>query len=636
MTLTWQFDIRNVDDDIGWNNATITSFRNNKLKSLTCEILQNSMDNPDGSGKPVRISFQEKHIPATKFPDLDGLESHILACAEPKTLTRQLQDSQKEIKTATEVVKAEKIVVLEVSDYNTSGMEGPDEKGKPFHSYIKTEGNQSGGENRGGSHGHGKAAPLAMSQLRTILVSTAWTAKNGSLKKLFQGRATLTTHQLGSKNFDFKGYLGAPDFKALQSLPKKYSWLEREEQSGTTIRLLGWSSPKFWSEVVVGYAISIYFAAILRGRLEIDVGKYHLNRDTIHSFLSNDDFMTKVERMDTNCLKELKLAQWFMQCMDENHSGVINEDKQLNVLGMCRIKLIVDDDAPKKFGILRNDILITSSLSTYYQRHPATIKNYVGLAECLDKKGFNFLRRMEPPQHNDFLIDMLDESDRKRGGDALYHLGQGLRGAVKKYATVEVEEGASVSWLAPYFGDIAGDGRQIDETEDIDPSGKFLFTPKPKAPPPPKILWDIEVPKAEEEEEDQDEEELDEDVEIDENDPKPRPPKPTPPDPDPKDEPTEIITKMSRVENLGEHTRFIAKSENEGVLVIRAMEEGSYKVELFEVGADTNEPLTDIKLENSLRNGGQLFLQLNKGVNRVKLKLDRKLLGGVKTILSRA
>ena len=69
----------------------------------------------------------------------------------------------KEIQRATDLLKEEKIKVLKISDSNTTGLIGPDEKGSIFHAYMKTEGTSVSGNSRGGSHGHGKAAPLGLS-----------------------------------------------------------------------------------------------------------------------------------------------------------------------------------------------------------------------------------------------------------------------------------------------------------------------------------------------------------------------------------------------------------------------------------------------------------------------------------------
>lgn len=629
--MNWQFDTRGVDDDIGWNNALITSFKNNRLKSLTCEILQNSLDNPGDDTTPVRVVFKEKTIKKDKFPDIEGLTSHIKACATEQSLETQNDDSKAEIQKALSVISDESIKVLEIADYNTTGMPGPDEKTKPFHSYIKTEGNASGGNHRGGSHGHGKAAPLSLSYLRTIFVSTAWVDEAGNLKKLFQGRATLKSHQLVSRNYDFKGYLGDKNFRAVSHIERKYAWLEREDKSGTTIRLMGWMAPSVWQELVIGYAIAIYFSAILRNELELEVGNYKLNKDTFQNYLNDEEFLARVKKWDENCAEEIDLARWFTKCLDAENDEVKNEEKQIHQLGLCDIKLLIDEQtpAPRKFGILRNNILITSSLSTFYKRHPSNIKAYVGLVECLDDDGYELLRRMEPPQHNDFTADMLQEADKETGKKALRNLGNGLKDVLRKYAEMEIATGSQVAWMADFFGDPAGDGEELDENEDIDPSGALVFTPKPKSPPPPKVLWDVEVQEPEPEPA--------RPVGPDPGpNPKPKPPTPTP-QPDDPDEPENntIVQRMQTPTNDTDHTRFIAKSAKTGSLVVRASQDGWYQLSLYEVGADLVEPIEIQSLERAELDAGKHYVELVKGINRLQVEFERDLLGGLKPIWSK-
>jgi hypothetical protein len=78
-------------------------------------------------------------------------------------------------------------------------MEGPCEDPKPFFRYLKTVGDQGGEINRAGSHGIGKGAPLACSDLRTIIVSTQWKDKKDIEQSLVQGRAVLMSYEENNK-----------------------------------------------------------------------------------------------------------------------------------------------------------------------------------------------------------------------------------------------------------------------------------------------------------------------------------------------------------------------------------------------------------------------------------------------------
>ena len=60
MSLTWQFEEKQADDGFGWNNSLVGEFRNNQLKSLACEILQNSLDNPIKTKRAGQSIFKER------------------------------------------------------------------------------------------------------------------------------------------------------------------------------------------------------------------------------------------------------------------------------------------------------------------------------------------------------------------------------------------------------------------------------------------------------------------------------------------------------------------------------------------------------------------------------------------------
>jgi hypothetical protein len=70
----------------------------------------------------------------------------------------------------------------------------------------------------GGSHGIGKAAPLACSDLRTIFVSTIWKEKRHT-KSLVQGRAVLMSFTKSDGIYKSTGYWGDAD--AYQALEPK-------------------------------------------------------------------------------------------------------------------------------------------------------------------------------------------------------------------------------------------------------------------------------------------------------------------------------------------------------------------------------------------------------------------------------
>ena len=647
MSLTWQFEQKQADDGLGWNNSLVGEFRNNQLKSLACEILQNSLDNPDKEKTgPVKVFFKEETSAISKIPDIEGLKSHILACASEEALENETETSQQEIRRAVDVLNNEEIRILKISDSNTTGLIGPDEKGTRFHGYIKTEGKQVGGNQRGGSHGHGKAAPLSLSNFRTILDSTTWKDENsGKIEKLFQGRATLATHSQAGISFDYKGYLGRTKFRAVSSYSKENKWLDHGEEQGTTIRVLGWKPPtQAWKNIIIGYAIAIYFSAFLKGRLSLTVEDLELNEENFTSYFSNQDFLKVLEKYDPNCLEEVKLAEWYSKLFS-NNKRVKHDNKQVKVLGNSSFKLLVEEDAPWKFGILRNDILITSSLQYFYSRRQPTINDFVGLYECVNDYGYELLRSMEPPQHDGFSPDWLFEDRYDEGVKALKYLGASLKDVLKKYAEKEISAGNEITWIRDFFGDVGGDGMAVDESEDINPDGELTFAPNPKPIPPAKTIWDIEVdPKPDDEDDDQDEDDQDEDDQDgddqdgDDQDGDDQ-------DGDDQDEDEEDVVEKKPVERSGAvdaHSRYIEETENTGKIICRTKETGSHIIRIYEMGADLPEEITvkslkvkssDGSTENSIINNGERYIDLKKGITELEVEFGREVLGGIKVLI---
>ena len=495
MISSWQFEKKEVDDGPGWNAPIITGFKKNKLKSLTCEILQNCLDNPlKGATDPVRVVFSQKTFQRKELPganELAGRLKHILEQAKGN----ESENALEEIQCAIDCISADQVSCLQIQDFNTSGMAGPDVRGSDFHRYMKTEGSSGGSAARGGSHGHGKAAPLTVSDLRAIFVSTRY-LNNDQLQSLAQGRTTLMYHEIGELKFGYHGYWGGPGFKAMENLPSNLRRFEHPEGvSGTTITILGWQKFKYWQNRIIGYALANYFPAFHRGKLEIEVAGEVINNSNFRDRLEDPALIEILRENDLPAFEALKIARWYLKCLDleANDAGV--EIKQLSPNpGKSEFRIIIEEDAPRSFAIIRNNMFICDArkLDHFYKRLPGGFQDFVGIFECKNKKGLELLRGMEPPEHNDLSADYLPRSQSEEGKSALKKLGFALRDFIKKHARIPIGEGSEVKWMKDFFDDPAGDGGEFDPSEDIDPTGKFEVTPRPKPVPPKPPIFFIE------------------------------------------------------------------------------------------------------------------------------------------------
>ena len=184
----WNFQINSSGETQGWNDTGVQTFRHNILKSLAREIIQNSIDARQNNGQPVRVDFRLEKLPRTTIPGIEELEERLTRI---KNIDGQNEGDIhiSEIAEAYSCISKSALNVLIISDSNTQGMPYYGETTEsPLFRYIKATGSSGGSQARAGSHGLGKAAPLATSPLRTIYVYTLWEDDSGKIRHHYQGR----------------------------------------------------------------------------------------------------------------------------------------------------------------------------------------------------------------------------------------------------------------------------------------------------------------------------------------------------------------------------------------------------------------------------------------------------------------
>ena len=498
----WQFDTIRSGTTEGWFSGGLSSFRDRLIRNLVREILQNSLDNPaeKDQSAPIRVRFSDCKIVREKVPGIDNLQEHLAKC-EKATTARSAKEHRQEVKDALLYAKRDDFRTLIVEDFNTSGMKGgthgPCEEGSEFFNYIKTEGESGGSQNRGGSHGLGKNAPLINSRIRAIFASTCW-KENGKMKSLLQGRCQLTTRNTENppEKFVPRGYWGDSDFNPLTEIPEKFDWLSRNGEQGTTIAVLGWMPPDRWEALIIGYAITSFFAAFARGKLVLEVGdKYTINQGTVLEHLNNNTIKQRLDEDDpVNAGSEWDLAKAFYDCLSEDENVITETFQCTSKIGKGTLRLKVFEGAPSKIAFIRSNILITENIPNFYKNKPGQTNEFVGVYECENADGLQLLRGMEPPQHNDLKPDFLPEEQRQDGKRGLKNLGEKLKELVKTHAGHDVDKSAPDKITLEFFADEAGDGDDdfddddFDDDEDSNPEGMLVIKMKPRQLPKPKKI----------------------------------------------------------------------------------------------------------------------------------------------------
>lgn len=272
----WHHAVESGGSWDGFNDSGIYTFKGKPIESLGREIAQNSRDEVLDPSKPVRIEFEYFDLQSRDIPDIDELKDNFEIC---RTSTEDKR-AKTFFEAAKLIIEKSTIPVLKISDFNTNGIKGPCEPNKPYHAFMKASGESvKSNAISGGSFGIGKNAPYAVSELRTIFVSTAFRAENGSIQEYVQAKSILMSHIKNGEVRRGQGYWGVKD----QCLPVENSklipgWLKRPvspdtnvPELGTSIYVLGFSKPSNWEERLTASIISNFFGAITNGQLEVEI-----------------------------------------------------------------------------------------------------------------------------------------------------------------------------------------------------------------------------------------------------------------------------------------------------------------------------------------------------------------------------
>ncbi|WP_155951614.1 hypothetical protein [Pseudomonas sp. FGI182] len=469
-----------VEND-GLGDAGIETFRDSAYASCARETGQNSRDAASAPDVPVRVTFDVLHVPRNEIPDLYSLESALHSCLD----MAQEEKNQDFFTTALNAISKEKVTVLRIADYNTTGLVGPpNTRGTAFHSLLKSRGvtNKGSNEDSTGSFGIGKNAVLAVSDLQTVFYSTIYEDEAGAQQFAAQGKAILISHK-GTDGVDRRptGYWGNPEgFSAITDQTNVPSWMKRST-IGTSIFCIGFrEGDGSWEDLMVCSIISNFFGAIENRQMEFEVGNTKINSNTLESLLNSSDLHNAAEGTDLE--DELNFARDLHRCLISG--AAITQEIEIKNLGRIKIRILTETGMPKRLGFVRNGMLITDNLSYFghkFQRFPAA-KDFICLIEPADTASNKLLKKLENPKHKDFSADRIAEPKKREAATkAMRDLGTELRNMINNSAGAKVEGAVILDELASLFA-AHESSSESKSNNALDPE-RFIYKVVQKRPP---------------------------------------------------------------------------------------------------------------------------------------------------------
>lgn len=484
--LRLQFLENQANEVEGLGHAGIETFRDTPFVSCSREGGQNTLDAADL--RPVRMVLREHKVPAEEVPGIKKLRKTISSCLKAAHDT----GSEKErdyFENAQKVVSMDAISVLEIADFNTTGLEGPPNSNESkFHALVKSSGKSNKPtDTSGGSFGIGKNATFAVSDLRTVFYSTLY-GPTDDLKFAMQGKVQLVSHRdADGRERTAKGYWGHPaNFEAVEDPKLVPEWLRRESK-GTSVFAVGFRGRKDWVDRMTVPLLSNFFVAVDDGEIVFEVGEGEnarvVNREKLLELL--DDTAIEEAAEEASLGDDFRFARQLYCCRKSEEAATMNF--QVDHLGKFKATILVEEAMPKRVAIVRNGMLITQSLEHFGDKFSrfAGARDFIMMVEPADDEASKVLKSLENPQHNAFSPGRLDDPEKQKNVTrAMKQLIREIRTMIKEYAEITGGDATKLDELGEFFADVGSEEAKIPSAED-DPE-TFIIKPKKRVRPKQK------------------------------------------------------------------------------------------------------------------------------------------------------
>lgn len=292
----WQFSAIPCIEESTFNKI-LERFYNFGISGLVRENIQNSLDGKlKGSDEPVVVTIKTGSVSKNDIPGLDEIKERIKSLKGQNSYTKETIEHMKN-KMDDEIVN-----YISFEDYNTKGLTGAlrGQSNNPkdtwsIYAYNKgvhtEEEDESVEKSRGGSHGIGKIASNAASDLYMMYFANCDADGN----KHLGGTVQLIEHKFGDNHYRSTGYF--TDVKRIGENKTKFYPFENtfheifsKDTRGLKI-IIPFLRDQFNNEdEIIKSICDSFFIAILENKLRVIVNEETIDKETIKNYIKNERY----------------------------------------------------------------------------------------------------------------------------------------------------------------------------------------------------------------------------------------------------------------------------------------------------------------------------------------------------------
>lgn len=296
MRQTWQFSAIPCIEESTFNKI-LERFYNFGISGLVRENIQNSLDGKlKGSDEPVIVTIKTGSVSKNDIPGLDEIKERIKSLKGQNSYTKETIEHMKN-KMDDEIVN-----YISFEDFNTKGLTGANrgQSNNPkdtwsIYAYNKgvhtEEEDESVEKSRGGSHGIGKIASNAASDLYMMYFANCDADGN----KHLGGTVQLIEHKFGDNHYRSTGYF--TDVKNIGENKTKFYPFENtfheifsKDTRGLKI-IIPFLRDQFNNEdEIIKSICDSFFIAILENKLRVIVNEETIDKETIKNYIKNERY----------------------------------------------------------------------------------------------------------------------------------------------------------------------------------------------------------------------------------------------------------------------------------------------------------------------------------------------------------